>query len=465
MEHGKWSAENGKQEDGRRNAEHGQDTENDRIKNRMMWFFYNLLFFVGYMIMLPKFFIRMKKRGGYKKGFLQRVGVYAPEIVLKIKDRRRIWLHAVSVGEVYIALCFIEEIRRTEPGACFVFTVTTTTGHRIAAKHLSGDDVLLYFPADFPVVVRRVLSLINPRALILTEGEIWPNLIRLAAKKKVPIFLINGRMSESSYRGYKHLRAFFSRIVECMTLLLVQTQGDADRYISLGADPQRIRVVGSAKYDADRKGSMGGDNILKIFQACGINSDDLIIAGGSTWPGEERILLEVFKKLKEKFTDLKLVLVPRHAERREEVESEIRRVNLSYIKRSDVSDAKIASVDVLLVDTTGELMQVYNHASVVFVGKSLTCHGGQNIIEPAMFAKPVFTGPNLENFPVIAEDFRAGEAIIQVAGQDELYARMCELLGDAGLRKAWGEKARQVVESRKGVVEKSVREIMGNIQA
>ena len=351
----------------------------------MLWFLYNVLFAVGYVLMLPHFLLRMWRRGGYRRGFLQRFGIYSEDVLRQLKTRNRIWIHAVSVGEIHVALRFADELRTLDPETSFVVTTTTSTGHAVAEKKMREEDVLLYFPSDFPAIMNRVLNVLKPKAVILTESELWPNLIRLAKKRNIPVILINGRISESSYKGYKLLKVFFSRIVRQIDLFLVQTAFEEECLTWLGVDKTRIKVLGTAKYDVVRIDPAGGGKARQILELAGIALDDLIVTGGSTWPGEERILLDVFKRLKPSFPRLRLVLVPRHAERRAEVEAEIRRSGLNYARRSDLANAHLpgSSVDVLLVDSTGELMWFYGCASVVFVGKSLTSHGGQNIIEPA----------------------------------------------------------------------------------
>lgn len=430
----------------------------------MLWFVYNVLFAVGYVLMLPHFLLRMWRRGGYRRGFLQRFGIYAPDIIRRLQERQRIWIHAVSVGEVYVALRFMDELRAGDSETAFILTTTTSTGHRIAEDKLPPDDVLLYFPSDFPGIVNRVLNKLKPRALILTECELWPNLIRASKSRNIPIILINGRISDSSYRGYRKLKVFFSRVVKCIDLFLVQTPTEEERLLDLGADPASIRVMGTAKYDVAQPGSDGENRALELLEACGINSDSLILLGGSTWSGEESILLDIYERLKKTYKELKLVLVPRHMERRAEVEAEIQKKGLSYVRRSDVNmpegrttlRLRSGQADILLVDTTGELKNLYACATVIFVGKSLTNHGGQNIIEPALFAKPIVIGPHMENFPVVVSDFLAANALMQVTDAKGLEEAFRSLLADKDLREAYGRRANAVVQKGRGVVRASV---------
>ena len=428
----------------------------------MRWIVYNLLFPLGYLLLMPKFLWRMWRRGGYRAGFLQRFAVYGRDLRRTLAERPRIWVHAVSVGEMFVALKFIDALRRARPEIGFAITTTTSTGRNIAARSLHPEDVLLYVPCDTPPVVRRVLAAVRPRALILMECEVWPNMVRGAAAAGVPVILVNGRISERSFRGYRFLRFFFGPVLRSMRLLLVQTRRDEERLLGVGAPADRVRVMGSAKYDVARAEIKGVEDTWRMLAACGIRRGDAIVVGGSTWPGEEAALLEGFAALRSQVSRLKLILVPRHAERGSEVEAEIRRAGLRCVRRSamQAGTAAAAEADVLLADTTGELRNLYACASVVFVGKSLTNHGGQNIIEPAFFGKPIIVGPNLENFPDVIDDFRGADAIVQVRDVAGLHDAMRRLLSDAGLREQYGRRAGALVEARSGVIERSVKGIL-----
>jgi len=405
----------------------------------------------------------MWKRGGYRKDFLQRLGVYSPDVVRRLGERNRIWVHAVSVGEIYVALKLIDELRAIQPEVYFVLSTTTSTGHRIAENRINQADVLIYFPSDFPFVVKRVLVKIKPKALILIEGEIWPNIIRYAKRAGAPVMIMNGRISKYSYRGYKLLNLFFRKILADISAFLVQTDEDRLKLVELGAVDAKITVMGTAKYDVAQFDTEGEAKAREVLRSAGMTMNDLIITGGSTWSGEEDALLSVYKKLKEKFRNLKLVLVPRHAERSAEVEAEIRRSGLSYVRRTDLDDRSatgIISPDVLLVNTTGELKNFYACASVIFVGKSLSSHGGQNIIEPALYAKPIVVGPNMENFKAVVEDFLAARAIIQVKDVLGLEESFSKLFSDPAARESYGRRAGSVVNDKRGVARKSAELVL-----
>ncbi len=397
--------------------------------------------------------MRMWKRGGYGKGFSQRFGIYDCALRSRLGKRRRIWIHAVSVGEMFVALRFIEELRARRGNDAFVLTTTTSTGHAIAARALGPNDVLLYFPVDIPIIMRYVLRLINPMAIVLVESELWPNLLRLARARKIPVMLLNGRLSLRSYKGYSLLRRWIGDVLQCFTILCAQDEETAERLRNLGAPLDSIKVVGSAKYDVAGKPSAdlepAGRSLLK--QAFGF--DAKVLVGGSTWSGEEKILIKVFKSLRARHSNARLVLVPRHAERAREVLLTIRESGLSVVRRSalDATDEARAA-DILLVDTTGELKAFYAAAHLIFVGKSLSSHGGQNIIEPAVFAKTILTGPNMENFAAITADFIAADAVIKVGNALELEEHVIELWDDAEKIAAYGRRAKALVNDKAGAI-------------
>jgi 3-deoxy-D-manno-octulosonic-acid transferase len=417
----------------------------------MIWILYNLCFPVILLLMLPYFLFRMCRRGGYARGFLQRVGLYDTALKEKIRERPRVWIHAVSVGETFVALRFMEEWRRDQPEVAFVMSVNTSTARVLAEKSLNPEDALVYFPLDFLPVVRRVLNLIQPVMLVLTECEFWPNLLRQAKGRNCPVLLINGRMSDRSFRGYSRFSWLFSPVLRLVDCLCVQGDRDRQRYLALGVAPECVLVTGSAKYDVALKAPGSVEQAIAILREAGISASDLILLGGSTWPGEEDALLDYFKNARQRHPELKLVLVPRHAERREEVVMAIQRRGLLFIQRSKGRmETESACPDVLLVDTTGELKHLYTAATVIFVGKSLIQHGGQNIIEPAACGKPIVVGPNMENFVDISDEFKAGGGMIQVADGKGLIRVLDELLDDASLREDIGNRAMALVLKNRG---------------
>ena len=442
----------------------------------MIWFVYNCFFPIVFLMLLPQFLLRMWKRGGYRDGFFQRFGRYEAAVQERLRNRPRVWIHAVSVGEVLVALRFMRALREKRSTLAFVLTTTTSTGHAIAVQYLSVDDVLLYFPVDLPWIMTRVLDRLRPLALVLVEGELWPNLLRLARRRGMPIMLLNGRLSAHSCRNYHKVRWLVKKALACFDLFCMQGPEDAQRLRELGAAPEKIRVMGSAKYDVTETAHMDSGPVRALLLRAGSDADTRWLVGGSTWPGEETILLDIYKKLRAQDPNARLALVPRHAERRQAVMAAIRKADLSgaawselktahtattSCSRADLSGVALAKSDVLLVDTTGELKLFFALATVIFVGKSLTSHGGQNVIEAAVFAKPIVIGPHTENFTAVIADFRAANALIQVPDSSALERAVVELWADNQAAQAYGRRAQQVVHAKAGAIRASAECLLG----
>jgi 3-deoxy-D-manno-octulosonic-acid transferase len=285
-------------------------------------------------------------------------------------------------------------------------------------------------------------------------------MVRRAHALGVPVFLVNGRVSPSSFRGYRRLTVFTRRIFPLFELLCVQSQRDRERLLELGAPPDRIHVLNSAKYEVADADPEAERQAAAVLRSAGFTPDRQLLLGGSTWPGEEGCLLDAYAALRDKRPSLALVLAPRHAERRAEVIEEIARRRMRHQLRSGLAvdgSPVLEPPDVLVIDTTGELRHYYPHAAVIFIGKSLTSHGGQNIIEPALHGRPIVVGPNMENFPVVMADFRAADAIRQVEGERALPGAIEALLADPSAARQMGENAAELVRKKRGGVRDTVR--------
>jgi 3-deoxy-D-manno-octulosonic-acid transferase len=425
----------------------------------MIWILYNVLFAIGFLLMLPRFLVRMARRGGYLRDFQQRFGRYGASVEARLGEGPRIWVHAVSVGEVYVALKLMADWRARRPGLRFVLSTTTSTGHGIAQRLLDPADVLIYFPLDLPWITRRVLDIIEPLAIVLVELELWPNLVRQAHARSVPVILMNGRISDHSFRGYRKLRAFTSRLLPMIDVLCVQTRLDGERLAFLGADPARIRVLGTAKYDVATFDPAGEADARAVLRRAHITEDNLILLGGSTWAGEEHALLDAYKGLKTRYRNLVLVLAPRHAERTPQVLREIQDHAMKVVRRTELKDPEAtarARPQVFLLDTTGELKNFYACADVIFIGKSLTQHGGQNIIEPALYGKPIVVGRHMENFRAVVEDMDGAEALVQVGDLQSLRRSLDDLFSDPERRRVLGERAARVVREKAGAIDRTL---------
>ena len=424
----------------------------------MALFLYNLLLPVVFLLYAPFYLVKLVRRGNFLHHFGERFGIYSSDRKAQLRALSKpVWIHAVSVGEVVAAISFINAWSRRRPDLQFVLSTTTTTGHATARVKLPQEVSLIYCPLDFPFVVARVLNLVRPVLLVVFEVEIWPNLIVSASRRGIPIALANGRMSDRSAHGYRRHRWFFAPIFSRFSALCVQTEADAQRIRSVSAPDAPVHVCNTMKYDQvpDRRGADTSDVLRRSFGP----EDHLILTAGSTHPGEEALIAAVYKRLKADFGSLRLVLVPRHHERTARVAQELDSQGLSYCllcPREDLPGAT-PPVDVLVVNTTGELMRFYEASDIVVVGKSLAGNsGGHNIIEPAIFGKPVLYGDHLDNFRSVSEDFRDADAGAPLADDSELEPALRRLLESPQERGELGARARKLVEQKRGAVARTI---------
>lgn len=419
----------------------------------MKWLVYNLLFAIAFPLMLPGFLLRMLRRGGYRARMLDRFGLYPKPVAAAFAQGGDfVWVHAVSVGEVQVAGQLMREWRAAEPDVRFCFSTTSSTGWQMAAREVTDRDVLIYNPLDFPSFVKSALAAVRPRAVVLTESEIWPVFIRRAHRLGIPLFLVNARVSDRSAPRYRAARWFFRDVFGCFTRIFAQSALDRDRLLAAGAPRDRVQVTGSFKFDVARR------NPEKEAELRAWTGPGRILLGGSTWPGEDEVLLRLAAKL----PDVTPVIAPRHFEKADAVEASIRRAGFACVRRSrgdrPPADGRRA---VFLADTTGELMGLYGIADAVFVGKSLCEHGSQNMIEPCLCGKPTVVGPYTENFRPVMSDLLEAGGIVQVADAAALEKTVLGWFaeGDGGL----GERAAAAVARRRGVVPKCVRTILAAI--
>ena len=442
----------------------------------MKWLLYNILFTIAYLVMMPSFLLRMKRRGGYRARMGDRFVRYpadilsafrapSPSSTLGAQPRARstsfIWLHAVSVGEVQVAGQLMRALRAIDPSLRFVFSTTSSTGWRTAEREVTDRDVLIYNPLDFPFLVRRALDLIHPRAVILTETEIWPNFIREIRRRDIPLFLANARISDRSAPRYRKLRWFFGETFRCFTKIYVQSDLDAERLAAAGADRARMEVTGSFKFDVAKRRPEKESELRAWI------GEGRILLGGSTWPGEDAALLRLCGDLP---PDVKLVIAPRHFEKADAVEANILKAGFRCIRRSrGDSPPNLLNPStsqhpnpIYLADTTGELMGLFGIASVAFVGKSLCAHGSQNMIEPCLCGVPTVVGPYTENFRPVMSDLLAADAIVQVKDEAELRRTILSFFSAEGAQDAGalGARAKAAVERRHGATARCATDIL-----
>jgi 3-deoxy-D-manno-octulosonic-acid transferase len=430
-------------------------------------FIYNILFAIFFVLSAPYYFFRMWRRGQWQKGFWQRFGVFDTKFKQAITNRHVIWMHAVSVGEVNICTQLIRALEPRLPNAKIVVSTTTTTGMGELKKKLPNHIGKFYYPIDRKKNVSRALATVHPEAVVLVEAEIWPNFIWRLRDLKKPVFLVNARLSERSHRGYKRFGFLFRPLFASFAGVGAQNEADAARLRELGCRPEAIEVVGSLKFDAAKLTERNGLDVSAMLRQLGVAPGAKIIVAGSTHAGEEALLAEQFLRLRANFPDLFLILVPRHFERCKDVGRELRERKLKFVFRNEITPStkfNPGEVECLLVNTTGELRYFYEHAAIVFVGKSLTAHGGQNPIEPGALGRAMVFGPNMENFADVVSNFLKGGGAIQVRDATELEKTFAELLRNDYRRAELGENAAKVVRENMGAIDRTVRMIIRHLE-
>ena len=419
---------------------------------------YNFLFGVGCVLTSPFYFLKMWRRGGWRQGFGQRFGFYGSTIKQILSNREVVWLHAVSVGEANICTRLVAALRKELPSMKMVVSTTTSTGMAELRRRLPAEVEKIYYPVDSAGCVRRALRAIHPRAVVLVEAEVWPNFLWHLADLHIPVFLVNARLSERSFRGYHRLRGVFRPLFAGFAAAGCQDPADAARLAMLGCRPDRIHVTGNLKFDAAAVADAASLDVKDLLIRAGAAPNAPVLVAGSTHAGEEVILAEMTRRLRTESPDLFLVLVPRHVERMREVVQELNRCGIRFVCRTELAVdtcPSTAGVECLVVNTTGELREFYRAASVVFVGKSLTARGGQNPIEPGALGKPMVFGPNMQNFTAVARAFVEAEGAIQVSDASQLEVVVRDLLGDEARRRQLGTNALNVVRANSGAVQRS----------
>lgn len=403
-----------------------------------MWYsLYNLALTIVFIAALPALPLIGLLGPRYRDGLTQRLGYYPKVVRRSLAGARPIWIHAASVGEVRSAETLVAELKARAPGRKVLLSTFTATGNRIAGQ-IPGVDAAIYLPLDFPWCVGRALSTFDPSLLVIIETEIWPNLLRAAHGRGIPSVLLSGRLSEKALTRYSYLTAFFRRVLGFFSVLGMQSADDAARISRLGAEKQKVFVVGSlkfaARYDNNGAGALASsrDPARPLWVA------------GSSHRGEEEILLKAFIAVRERFPELLLILAPRHPERFAEVEKLLLNGSFAFRRKSRVPAGDYFAQDILLLDTVGELPAFFAAGDIAFVGGSLVEAGGHNILEPARFQKPILFGPHMANFKAIAEEMKSGGAAVEVRDAEDLARALTQLLADAETRRRMGARAFQI---------------------
>lgn len=426
---------------------------------RLFYLPYTFLTSILFMFLLPVLRIHALVTGRYKRHFKERLGFIPHEAVQGLSKHPRIWIHAVSLGEVRVAASIINALNKIMPDVSFIISTFTESGRDFAEKTFGQKVPVIYAPVDFVGSVRKALLTVAPDVMVFLETEIWPAWLRQAHLLGIKTALINGRISLRSVKGYLKMRFFFREVLQDFDAFSMITAGDASRIKSMGADPKKIEIHGNAKYDMLKTDAdpAAKAEVRRIFN---IGDHDTVFIAGSTRNREEAMLLDGYKKILEQFPNVILLIVPRHIERATEIGSLIENRGLEYQLRSDLGPGgKTRFKQIVIINTFGELFNIYSVGTIVFAGGSLVPLGGQNPLEPAIWGKAVFYGPHMENFSDAKALLEAADAGITVKNSDMLADRVIWFLAHPEELKHLGDRAREAVLKNEGAAEKHARVI------
>ncbi len=441
-----------------------------------MYALYSVLIVAFFLVVSPYLLYQAIRYRKYIVSLPQRMG-YLP-VSFNLDGDESIWIHAVSVGEVLTVRALLPPLRERYPRLRLFVSTTTMAGQQVARSNLPFVDEVFYFPFDLGFILNRTMRLVRPRLFIMMETEIWPNLLRACRREGVKTALVNGRISNRSYPRYRLARFFFRHVLADVDCFCMQSEESARRIIAMGAARERVSVTGSLKFDsldipaasdASSRSSFppsflpapafvpapsvhdvhhrGPTRVLRYFR---IGPTRPVVIAASTLKGEEEHVLEAFQRIRATMTNALLIIAPRKPERFDDVERLVRRAGWNVARRTELRVDADPRHDVVILDTIGELAQLFQVATVVFVGGSLVDAGGHNILEPAVFGKPIVFGPHMDNFAEIARTFLDNGAAVQVRSGRELESTLLELLGDPVRRASLGAAARALVEANRG---------------
>ncbi len=416
-----------------------------------MYLIYSALLAAALLVSLPYWLLEWVRHGKYSAGLGERLG-RVPRRLAPQPNRPAIWIHAVSLGEVLAVSGLVEELRKRFPKHRVVISTTTDTGQKLARTRFGAESVF-YFPLDFAFAVRPYLAALRPELMVIAETEFWPNLLRLAHRSGARIAIVNARISDRSWPGYRRFRHFLVKILPQIDLFLAQTAEDANRLQDIGAPSERIEVTGNLKFDMLAPLALP---IVASLRACfQSNNSGPVIVSGSTVDGEERLLLHAFANVLASHPGAVMILAPRRPERFNEVAELLQVLGMKFWRRSLWSGDPIVG-GVLLLDTIGELAALYALADVAFVGGSLVPRGGHNIIEPALHGVPVVVGTHTENFRDMVALFQSRDAV-RIVGPAELPLVLMELIASPAERESLGRRAAETLQSQMGATVRTVQ--------
>ncbi len=428
-----------------------------------MYLLYSLLLTIGFVVLLPRFAIDALRTRKYVTGLRQRLG-NLPK--LPASDQPLIWLHCVSVGETEAARPLVRALSERFPSYRLVVSTTTVTGQQVAQRVFQKEAAaIFYFPIDWAWTVRRVLRTLKPSAVLIMETELWPNLLRTCRRQSIPVALVNGRISANSFRRYRLIRLFTARMLNNLTMAIMQSDRDVKRILELGMPRERTLSSGNLKFDGANSAGIDANLRSDIHSRFGFSeSESLIVAASTHWP-EEQVLIDAFKQVRqsEQGRRMRLLIAPRHPKRFTEVADLIADSGLSWARRSTPQTKEDATCDVILLDSIGELRAVFPFADIAFIGGSIASHGGQNVLEPAAEGVCVITGPHTDNFAAIIQTLLSEGALVQLAevaiseAAKQLAVTIRELLNDETRRREIGQRAMAVCDSNRGATDRTIQ--------
>jgi 3-deoxy-D-manno-octulosonic-acid transferase len=428
-----------------------------------MYAFYSALLTLFLVLTLPYWLLRMMRHGKYRTGLRQRFGAVPLALTVR-SDKPAIWVHAVSVGEVMASSAVVTALREKFPGHRVAISTTTSTGQKLAAQRFGAENVF-YFPLDFAFAIRPYLDALRPELVVVAETEFWPNFLRLAKRSGARIAIINCRISDRSFPGYKRFRFWLPRLLketlDNVDIFLAQTEEDRKRLIEIGAAESKITVAGNLKFDvAPPPAPEIVAGLRESFRRSGAGS---ILVCGSTLEGEEGPLLSAFRNILANHPKAVMILAPRHPERFAEVAEFVEKLGFRMWRRSlwgsDHGTSEPLAGGVFLVDSIGELAALYSLATVAFVGGSLVPRGGHNILEPALYGVPIVTGEHYENFRDVVNFFASRNAV-RIVGLTDLPLVFMELIENGDERAALGRNALGALESQRGATDRTVAALL-----
>ena len=424
---------------------------------------YNIILVSGLILFSPFLFLKAVLSPKYRGRTLLRLGAAVGDIAGKLPaGRQRIWIHALSVGEVLSTQPLVKELRKACPSVSLVFSATTKTGEKLAREIMAGDiDLFVPFPFDVYGIAGKFIELINPDLFILVETDFWPNFLNILQKRDTPAILVNGRVSQSSFARYKRFRFIFLPMFRIFRFISMQTDADVRKMVSLGVDSDRVKALGNLKYDAVLPETVGWNNEQRptsfYRQQFGISPDKVVWIAGSTHAGEEVGILSAYKRLSLLFPDLFLVVAPRETSRGREIKEIADRLGLTVRQRTaPLQEEEVPGAPLLILDTMGELTRMYSFCDIAFVGGSLVSEGGHNPLEPAAFGKPILFGPFMDDFTEISADLLERAAAIVCHDEDDIFEVMKKLLVNDTLRKEMGKRAQKLVLQHRGVTKRHI---------